>query len=112
MPDLVAFLLSHYAVQVPVLLVWLVGLIVALAHLGRHGRIARITVLALLILIARTLVVPLIQVWIQNNTPQVGQLGFRLAVLNVAAALVGAVAWMLVLMAVFGDRVERPAPSE
>ena len=104
MSEIGSFLLSSYLVQLPVLLIWLVGIVIAAVRWRRHPRVSLLLCLALVLLGARALIVPVIRYRVQISDLPVGQMGYRFGVLNVVSAVVGAVAWILVLVAAFRER--------
>jgi hypothetical protein len=98
------FLLSNYVVQIPILLVWIVGLVIAVIRWERYPRASLFATVALVIFIGRLLVNPLSRWWIQTSGANVTQIGARFAVLNVISSLVGALAWALLLAGFFAGR--------
>lgn len=111
MPGLAPFLATNYVVQAPAFLVWLAGLVVALALWRRHPRVSLFAALGLLLAAVRAVVAPWIDYWIRNSGLGLTQIGIRFAVLNVVSAVISAAAWTLVLIAVFGWRSKRQAPD-
>lgn len=101
----------------PLLLVWLGGILYALATWGRHPRVSLMVVIALVIFIlsglaglAAALALPL---FIHTRTGLPFQtIANGLGVFNILRALVEAAAWLLLLAAAFSARTPaRPAPD-
>jgi hypothetical protein len=100
--------LTSIAVQLPLLLVWLVGVILAFVHWGRHPKVSLLFLIATLMLFLRLVAgtwvgIGLVRIlhWSGMGITNIGlvQLGSR-----VLLSLIGAVAWGLLLVAVFGWR--------
>jgi hypothetical protein len=101
---MIPFLLSIYLVQIPIFLVWLVGLAFAVIRWRRHPRVSLLATSGLLLFFLRALNFPLIRLWIQQRAAETFQVGIRFSALNLGSALVGALAWALILIAVFSQR--------
>jgi hypothetical protein len=101
---MIPFLLSTYLVQMPVFLVWLVALAFAVIRWRRHPRVSLLATSGLLLFFLRALTVPLIRLWIQQRAAETFQVGIQFSALNLGSALVGALAWILILVAVFSGR--------
>jgi hypothetical protein len=97
-------LLLQLAGQLPLYLVWLLGLILAIVRWGRHPRVSSFVLLA---------------VFIAAGTSLVGQAAFRLLpqlmqgaslphqwypVISIGMSILHAVAWSCMLLAAFSDR--------
>ncbi|MEJ2710449.1 MAG: hypothetical protein P8074_22750 [Anaerolineales bacterium] len=101
---MIPFLLSTYLIQIPVFLVWLVGLAIAVIRWRRHPRVSLLVTSGLLLFFLRALTVPLFRLWIQQRAAETFQVGIQFSALNLGSALVGALAWVLILAAVFSQR--------
>lgn len=105
-------LVGDYLVRLPVLLVWVVGLVVCMACWRRNPRGALLTLLAMAGLFLLSLVMPAVYWAISMLTgaedSPLADAGDTLnRVASVVEFLGEGVAWVLVLVAVFG----RPAPA-
>jgi hypothetical protein len=107
--------LTSIVVQLPVLLVWLVGVILAFIYWGRHPKVSLLFVTGAMILFVRLVV----GTWAGTSLPlilrQGGMAVTRISLVQlgtqVLLSLIGAVAWGLLLGAVFGWR-KRSADGE
>jgi len=104
MSNLFSFILSSYLVIIPVLIIWVIGLIIAIARWSRHPRVSMFATIGLILFILRALVSPWISLLIQQSEISFTQMGIRFSIFNVASAVVAAVGWIFILMAVFGGR--------
>jgi hypothetical protein len=101
-------LLPQYLAQVPVYLVWLVGIVLAIVHWRRYPQPSLLTLIALVILFLRGLISTFLNTWLplalhsQGWSVQ-GTSTFLLAH-HIVSTLVAAVAYGLLLAAVFGWR--------
>jgi len=89
--------------QLPELLVWFIGLVLALINWRRTPRAAPLLLLAMVILITLRLVAD----YVTGLLPLLlggAQLSAALTLSNFAQSAIAAVAWGMVLVAVFGGR--------
>ncbi len=94
-------------VQLPLYLVWLVGIILAIAFWRRHPRVSLLTIIALVLFLlegisglAFTLATPfLVRGAIANYMALNG-------ILSVVQGIVSLIAWIILLVALFGWRQE------
>ena len=100
--------LTSIAVQLPVLLMWLVGVVLAVVHWRRHPKVSLLFLIATLTLFVRLVAGTWVGIGLVRILRQGGmgitnaglvQLGSRAFL-----SLMGAVAWGLLLAAVFGWR--------
>ena len=94
--------------QLPVLLVWAVGIVLAVAHWRRHPRVSALLVAGLAIYMVATLLVAFLNAttpWFAARRPT-AHVGLLLGIASVGRSFIGAVAWGLALAAVFVDRNE------
>jgi len=100
--------LINYLVQVPVLLAWLIGLILSIVFWQRHPRVSLLTLIALAVLFVETLIDTYLSLWLPLGLREQGltlaQTGRIIATKQVLTSLVSAVAWVLVIAAIFGWR--------
>lgn len=109
---------AQYAASLPLYLTWLLGIVLALRALRDRPHVARYTLLALLILMGLSLLsIPITATLplVLRRAP-VATLGLYFFVIGVVNQLCAAVAWILLLVALFGSRSEYeyapPATSE
>lgn len=107
MQSLWEFLLSSYLIQIPAFAIWLVGILIAVARWKQHPRVSQFMIMALVIFLLRALLIPLVQFWLHTRGGGLAGMGIQLSILNIASAFVGALAWSLILAAVFGWRKGR-----
>lgn len=100
-----------YLVQAPIVLVWLVGIGLAVAHWQRHPRVSLLVVSAIVLSLLTVLIGTPLNLWLplatRNFGWSTGQLGVVLLLTNVVRSLIAAVAWGLMIAAVFAWRGER-----
>jgi hypothetical protein len=112
MPTLTVF--GAFVAQLPEFLVWLAGIWLALLHWRRNARAALLALLAFLLLVTLRLVGG----YLDSQLPALlagaglttGDLGLAVTLSACARSGIAALAWGLVLMALFGGR-RRPAPA-
>jgi hypothetical protein len=104
-------LLQLYLPQLPLLLVWLAGTLVALFTLRRHPRASALVLIAMFLLIGQSVFGTFALHWLTMSYPRAGisqeQLATQLMVLNLARAGFTTAAWALVLVAVFTGRQQQ-----
>lgn len=92
----------------PLMVIWLAGIVVALARWQRHPMVSLLTVLALLIMSVVAVGFTLLNRWLITAQVEMGysgsQIASSLAVLNVGRTLVTCLGYALLLLAVFGWR--------
>jgi hypothetical protein len=110
-----AFLLQ-YAIQTPLLLVWLVGIGLSFFHWRRYPRIALVTCIACAVFIADALVGTFLSLTLPSMLVGRGQTTAQIsAVFGLVGALrsvIHAVLWSAILFAIFGGRRQLAASSE
>lgn len=121
--DLIAKSGSSLLLQTPVLLAVLIGLIVALVKFRRFRLVSVLTILASLLMLAASVIVPLINVWLplfftaqpqtlEDGTtvqPSLDILQTNLFYANLTGSAVFAVALLLYVAAIFAGRGKPPA---
>jgi hypothetical protein len=91
--------------QLPLLLVWLVGIVLAVTRWQRHPKVSLLALIALVLALLETILNGFLSMWIpvmfteQGMTP--AQIGTAFAVWRFIASIMGAVVWGLVLVAIF-----------
>ena len=104
-------ILGSYLVQVPLLLVWLVGIFLAMFRWGRHSKVSLLMLIALIILFAQSLFGTFLSVWLPLSATRDGgmsatQLGSMMSMVGIVRTISTTIAWILILIAVFGWRQE------
>jgi hypothetical protein len=111
----ITFLLQ-FAIQTPLVLVWIVGIGLSLVHWRRYPRIASVTCIACALFIVDALVGTLISIALPSVLVERGQsaaqIGGVFAAVGAARALFHAVLWAAILYAIFGGRRPMPGDSE
>ena len=106
--DVVIAALASLAINVPLYLVWLAGIVVAIVRRRQHPRVSQlvITGLAMLLLVSifASMFNVLIPRLVMRNGWNANQTGVMIALVSGAARLVETAAWVLILIAVFGGR--------
>jgi hypothetical protein len=100
--------LFAYLVQSPILLVWLAGFILAAVHWRKHPRVSLLTVIALAIFLIEGLVDTYLNLWLPLMLSERGmaavQMGQFFTAKGIVTSIIGAVAWGLVVAAIFSGR--------
>ena len=106
--DMILPTLASLLIQSPILLVWLAGFILALVYWRRHPRASLFTVIALVIFLVETLVDTYLNLWLPLMLSERGmgavQLGQIYMIKGILTAIIGAVAWGLIVAAIFSGR--------
>jgi hypothetical protein len=100
-----SLLMIQFLPQLPLCLVWLVGIILALVGLRKHPMPSLLALIAFGLLLVQALVgtVAYVAIFSQREVTS-EQLQVRLSVLAVARTVISTVAWGLLLGALFGWR--------
>jgi hypothetical protein len=111
----ITFLLQ-FAIQTPLVLVWIVGIGLSLVHWRRYPRIAPATCIACTLFIADALVGTLISLLLPSLMVERGQsaaqIGGVFAAVGAVRSLFHAVLWAAILFAIFSGRGPAPGNSE
>src|SRR5262245_61278560 len=103
--------LSAIAISTPVIIVWVIGIIWALSRWRRHPQVSRYALIAFAISIVNLIVNRFISIWapltMRDNGWTATQMGMFLSAFGIITALISAVAWALVICAIFGWRDQR-----
>jgi hypothetical protein len=102
--DDIGFFLGRYLPQIPLLAVWLVGLVFALVRRRRHSRVSLLAAVGLVIFIGRAALVPVASYVALRRASDAAELGLSQGIIGIVSALVATAGWMLILIAVFGWR--------
>jgi hypothetical protein len=112
-----ALILLGGFVLIAMVIIWVIGVVLALSRWRRHPRVSLFALLAFgMILVSRfqNVLLPPIMIYYGWTENEMGSLFF--AVVGLAAGLTSAIAWTFVLLAIFGWRDESqkqniPPPS-
>lgn len=100
--------------QLPLILVWLVGIVLAVTRWQRHPKVSMLALIALILTLLETIVSNFLSIWLPIMLTEQGtsatQIGTIFGVWRFIASLVGAVIWGLVLAAIFRWRDELIPP--
>jgi hypothetical protein len=105
---LISAVLASLLFQSPILLVWFAGFILALVYWRRHPRASLFTIIALVIFLVETLVDTYLNLWLPFQLSErniaAGQIGQIYMVKGIVTSIIGAVAWGLIVAAIFSGR--------
>jgi hypothetical protein len=100
-------LITLFLPQLPLLTVWLVGMLVAFLNLRRHPRVSALVLIALFLLIGQSVFGTLIIYMSTRPTApglSIAEVGSFMTAVSVVRAGLSAVAWGLILVALFSGR--------
>jgi hypothetical protein len=102
--------LSTGLIQLPVILVWLVGVCLSLIYWRRHPQVSRLTLGAIVILSVEMFVSTWLNLWLPLRLRSAGWNSSSLAlfypVVGIVESLIRAVAWGFLIAAIFRWRYE------
>lgn len=98
--------LGSYVVQLPLYVIWLVGLVLALSHRRKRPQTARLVMVAIVLLLVTSLVGTYLDVWLPLALHERFGLSFSrmsgiLALKGGLQSLIQAMAWGLLFFAIF-----------
>lgn len=100
--------LTTYLLRSPLYLVWLVGIILAIALWSRHPKVSLLTTVALSVLLLASLFGTYIDIrlplLLHSHGMSTSRLSLLISALSFLRALLHAGAWILLLWAIFGWR--------
>ena len=100
--------LSVLVVSLPVIIVWVIGIALALSRWRRYPQVSRFALIAFAISIVNMVVNRFLTVWLPMTMRDSGwttaQIGTMFSAIGFITALISAIAWALVLCAIFGWR--------
>jgi hypothetical protein len=105
----VGILTRAVVAQAPIWIVWLVGIVFAIARWRRHTMVSLLTIVALLVLAGSSVLGPLAGRWLFFGLRNLGWGGSQFLLTGLwsfGLALVKALGWALLLAAIFGWRSE------
>lgn len=95
-----------YLVQIPVFLVFVAGMIISLLRYRRYPKVSAFAFVSFAILTFVQLVFPIV-FWSMSLSLNAQQIATPMTVLNVAASVIRALAYILLIVAIFGWRREK-----
>jgi hypothetical protein len=105
---LVPYVFSQFLTWLPLYLLWMLGIILAMIRWQRHPTVSIQAALAFVILIVNSMASTVAYAWLpgylQKGNYSAEQVGYVLTAARVFFNLVGAVAWVLILVAIFAER--------
>lgn len=106
--------LSSLLVQLPIILVWIVGLVLALIYRQRHPKVSALAFISILGLFIMLVISTYTSVWLSLGLHSQGispsQIGITLAVRGIVTSLISTVFWALLIAAIFIGR--KPAGNQ
>ncbi|HEV2666430.1 MAG TPA: hypothetical protein VG324_16045 [Blastocatellia bacterium] len=100
--------LSILVVSLPVIIVWVIGIALALLRWRRHPQVSLFALIAFAISIINMVVNRFLTVWLPMTMRDSGwttvQIGTMFSAIGTITALIAAAAWAMVLCAIFGWR--------
>lgn len=108
MQEILIATLGQYLPQIPLFLVWLVGIALAVVFWRRHPRVSLLAIIALALFLLGALVGAPVSLWLPMMMQERGlspsRIGLMLTGVAVAQSLLSAVLWGIVIAAIFGWR--------
>jgi hypothetical protein len=103
--------ISSLLIQFPLLLVWLVGIILSLFFWRQYPRASLFTLIAIALLFIEQIITTFLSMWLPLTLSNAGwgsgRLGMLLSMIGAGGSIIQAIAWGLLLGAIFGWRKER-----
>jgi hypothetical protein len=99
-------------VHLPSLVVWIVGIAFAIIYWRKHPQISALALIGIALLALVTIVGTIVSLWLPSVLFERGlraeEIGWAFSLIGIVQSLIGAVAWALILLAVFKERGPRP----
>ena len=104
-------ILSTIVISLPVIIVWVIGIALALSRWRRHPRVSQFALIACAVMIINTAANRSLTIWMPLAMRDYGwtavQIGSFFSAIGIITSLISATAWTLVICAVFGWRDQR-----
>jgi hypothetical protein len=104
-------ILSTIVISLPAIIVWVIGIALALSRWRRHPRVSQFALIACAVMIINTVANRSLTIWMPLAMRDYGwttvQIGSIFTVIGIITALISATAWALVICAIFGWRDQR-----
>lgn len=108
--------LGQYLVQIPVFIVWLVGIVLAVVYWRWHPKVSLLAFIALAAFLVTSLFGSALSMWLpiglQRRGWALARVGMIVTVVGFIRSLVSATLWGLLIAAIFGWRSERGGVTE
>src|SRR5205823_5900812 len=108
-------LTSFLLPSLPAILIWLVGVAIALATWRRHPRVSQTALVACVLLLVNAAAGPVAQFWLFQRMSQLGwtssEYGRMMGLLTLVRVAFSTVGYVLLLLAVFGWRATPRLPA-
>ena len=100
--------LTAIAMTIPMIIVWLIGIVLALSRWRRHPRVSQFALVAFALMIGATVVIRALYLWLpivmRNRGWSTSEFGTFSAAIGIVSTLINAAAWAFVICAIFGWR--------
>src|SRR5262244_1302505 len=100
--------LSAIAISTPAIIVWAIGIVLALSRWRRHPRVSQFALVAFALMIGATVVIRALYLWLpivmRNRGWSTSEFGTFSAAIGIVSTLINAAAWAFVICAIFGWR--------
>ena len=111
MDPMLKAVLSNYAIQLPIILVWAAGLVIALVRWKEHPRVSVLALIAFSVLMLQLLIDTYLNVWMprwlyETRGSSNNEVANFLLVKGVVSNLIRMGLWGLVIIALFGWRAK------
>ncbi|HKC88414.1 MAG TPA: hypothetical protein VKG02_20680 [Blastocatellia bacterium] len=104
-------ILSTIVISLPVIIVWVIGIALALSRWRRHPRVSQFALIACAVMLINTAANRSLTIWMPLAMRDYGwtavQIGSFFSAIGIITSLISATAWTLVICAVFGWRDQR-----
>jgi hypothetical protein len=96
---------TQFLPQLPVYLVWLIGMLLALVRWRRHSMPSLLALIAFILFLVSSMTATFLSVWVfsQRDNPDINR-AWMFTILGLVRTAVSTVAWVLLLLALFGWR--------
>jgi len=113
-PFLIVFFINLLP-YIPLYLVWIIGMVLSSIHRKRHSKVSLLAFISLFTLFVLSLVVVFSETWLPINASIEGldakEMGMTLYRIKVIAKFMSAVAWGMLIAAIFGWRTQLPTST-
>lgn len=108
--------ISAYLTQIPVILVWLAGIVIAIYNRRRYPQAAVLTLIAVLLFLFTSLAGTAFNTWLPFALHARGmaasRMGLIAGIISIVRAILNAIAFGLLLAAIFGWRQKSPMENQ
>lgn len=106
--SMIVSVLTQYVIQIPIFVILIVGIVLAISRWERHPQVSLLALIGLGILLLQRLVGGFLNVWLPmrmtTGTMSVTSMGWLMSARNLISALLAAVAYGLIVTAIFRGR--------